>query len=115
MTKARAIVTHLRTEDGSGSCDCANGIAFGRVTYGNVGSCERLDITVIGQAANVAAHLCDHGKILGHGIVATKDVISSNEGMVDLGQIALHNVSAPIHSLEFGASTQLLSKSLRAA
>jgi adenylate cyclase len=105
LASARAILDELRAEDGHENCDCAIGIAFGRVTYGNVGSRERLDFTVIGQAANVAARLCDYGKNLGHSIVATKDVISSDEGMVDLGQVALHNVSAPIHSFAVGAST----------
>ena len=53
---------------------CAIGIAFGEVTYGNVGSRERLDFTVIGHAANIAARLGDYGKVIGQEIVATAEV-----------------------------------------
>ena len=54
--------------------DCAIGVAFGDVTYGNIGSRERLDFTVIGGAANIAARLGDYGKVQGHRIVVTDDV-----------------------------------------
>ena len=96
---AREISTKLSdelTEDGTLKCTCAIGIDFGRVTYGNVGSRERLDFTVIGQAANVAARLCDYGKRVGHDIVVTQDACGSESGLVDLGSIALRNVSTPI-------------------
>ena len=78
--------------------DCAIGIAFGDVTYGNIGSRERLDFTVIGSAANIAARLGDFGKTVGHRIVATQDVAGSDKNARALGDIELHNVSAPVPS-----------------
>ncbi|MCV0427885.1 MAG: adenylate/guanylate cyclase domain-containing protein, partial [Roseibium sp.] len=79
------------------SMSCAIGIAYGDVTYGNVGSKERLDFTVIGSAANIAARLGDHGKVTGHEIVATDDVVqASGHPAQELGVVALHNVAEPV-------------------
>jgi len=76
---------------------CAIGIAFGEVTYGNVGSKERLDFTVIGSAANIAARLGEHGKVIGHPVVATQDVaLDSGFRQEELGAVELHNVTEPV-------------------
>ena len=45
-------LVHARAGTG---LQCAIGVHFGDVTYGNIGAPRRLDFTVIGQAANVAA------------------------------------------------------------
>ena len=87
-------ISDLQIADTGETADCAIGVAFGNVTYGNVGSRERLDFTVIGSAANVAARLGDLGKKHGHRVVATEDVASSNpEGFTCFGRYELHNVS----------------------
>ena len=103
LQSANQIVMHLAAlrrdgdEDGNPvNCDCSIGIAYGGVTYGNVGSRERLDFTVIGRAANVAARLGDHGKSLGHRIVVSDDFTETDTPMQDLGQVVLHNVSQPV-------------------
>lgn len=88
----------LRRSDPNMHCDCAIGLAYGRVTYGNVGSRERLDFTVIGQAANVAARLGEYSKETDHHIVVSKDIEPACSGAVPLGEIKLHNVSHPIES-----------------
>lgn len=81
------------------SVRCVVGLAFGNVTYGNVGSEERLDFTVIGSAANVAARLGDLGKRLGHDVVATKAIADASSGSLrSLGDFDLHNVSAPVEA-----------------
>lgn len=85
--------------EGAAEIGCVSGLAFGNVTYGNVGSEERLDFTVIGSAANVAARLGDLGKKLGHSIVTTGSVAEGKqEIMQSLGAFDLHNVSAPVEA-----------------
>lgn len=99
LASARAIVQALATGQGPLACDCAIGIEFGRVTYGNVGSQRRLDFTVIGQAANVAARLCDHAKTVDQTILASANVAALDSHTVDVGDIVLRNVSDPIRCL----------------
>ncbi len=93
LAAAQEIMTVLRTHD---NCEGAAGLAFGRVTYGNVGSQDRLDFTVIGQAANIAARLCDQGKNTGHAIVVTDEVLGNGCSADDLGELSLRNVSIPV-------------------
>lgn len=88
---------------GAPQCDCAIGIAYGQVTYGNVGSRERLDFTVIGHAANIAARLGDYGKSSGFPIVVSEDFIAECVGCTRLGEVWLHNVSHPVHAVAVGA------------
>ena len=101
LNSAQAIVARLKEiakEDGGHHCECAIGIAYGGVTYGNVGSQERLDFTVIGQAANIAARLGDYGKSLGHPIVVSGDIVNNVVKSKHLGAVSLHNVSQPVES-----------------
>ncbi len=91
-----AKVSNPDASDASKSVECAIGIAFGGVTYGNVGSRERLDFTVIGTAANIAARLGDYGKRHDHRIVATEDIAQSDPTAGSLGDVTLHNVAEPV-------------------
>ncbi|MDP5218030.1 adenylate/guanylate cyclase domain-containing protein [Ruegeria sp. 2205SS24-7] len=50
------------------------GIDFGRVTFGNIGSPDRLDFTVVGQAVNVASRLQGLCKKLDEKILVTQSV-----------------------------------------
>lgn len=86
-------------------CDCAIGLAYGRVTYGNVGSRDRLDFTVIGQAANIAARLSDHAKKAGTRIVATRNILGDSPAGRPLGDLALHNVSRRVEAYALGADS----------
>jgi adenylate cyclase len=110
LASAQDIVARLKLlrEEGSAhDCDCSIGIAYGNVIYGNVGSRERLDFTVIGRAANIAARLGDYGKSLGHRIVVTDDVMNSTTPANDLGQVELHNVSKPVRCFAISAETSV--------
>ena len=103
LAAARAIATELdrlaeNTDDIAHHYDCAIGIAFGQVTYGNVGSRERLDFTVIGQPANIAARLADYGKSAGERIVITGDLARGAPDARPLGALRLHNVSDDVDS-----------------
>lgn len=100
LTSACKIVAGLATlRDDGHQCDCSIGISYGRVTYGNIGSRERLDFTVIGHAANVAARLGDYGKKAGYRVVATSDFSASGCPTVDLGDVSLHNVAAAVNCI----------------
>lgn len=83
--------------------DCAIGLSFGNVTYGNVGSRERLDFTVIGSAANIAARLSEHCKNCGHRILASSDMVLELAGTRELGEVKLHNVSEPVNIYAVGS------------
>ncbi len=89
-------LAELRSADPDIHCDCSIGVSYGRVTYGNVGSRERLDFTVIGQAANVAARLGEHSKSTGYRIVVSQDIEPACCNAIPLGDIKLRNVSQPV-------------------
>lgn len=102
MESAAEIVKGLNEpgdEENGIALDSAIGISFGEVTYGNVGSRERLDFTVIGSAANIAARLGDHGKVNGLNIVASEDVVQeAGLSARSLGAVELHNVARPVEA-----------------
>ncbi len=109
LESAKQIVKHFREPAGGNGAtqptkdiDCAIGIDFGRVTYGNIGSQERLDFTVIGKAANVAARLAEYGKPAGHRIVASAAIASGDGDAQSLGALDLHNVSEPVKAMAIG-------------
>jgi len=85
-------------ENRTGEADCAIGVAFGEVTYGNVGSKGRLDFTVIGKAANIAARLSDHCKNSGQGIIVTREIADQSAENVPLGLLELKNVGEPVEA-----------------
>ncbi|WP_127115739.1 DUF427 domain-containing protein [Shimia sediminis] len=93
MAAAREIIARLLVlrEEGQ-PCDCSIGLAYGRVTYGNIGSRDRLDFTVIGHAANVSARLGDYGKKAGYRIIASSDFSTADCPGTPLGDVELHNV-----------------------
>ena len=100
LKSARLIVARLEggAPEDETRCECSIGIAYGSVTYGNVGSQERLDFTVIGQAANLAARLGDHGKKIDRSIVISHDLAHEAKNVESLGAITLHNISRPVES-----------------
>ncbi|USG62065.1 DUF427 domain-containing protein [Sneathiella marina] len=53
---------------------CTIGLHFGEVMYGNVGSMERLDFTVIGSAANQAARIGETCKEVGQSVLMSHEV-----------------------------------------
>ncbi|MEO1092291.1 MAG: DUF427 domain-containing protein [Pseudomonadota bacterium] len=82
--------------------DCAVGLAQGEVMYGNVGSRERLDFTIVGAAANVATRLCDVGKARGRRIVGTAAVAEPAGGFDPLGPVVLRGVAEPVAAFAIG-------------
>ena len=92
-------IQSIRLADSGEGAACAIGIAYGNVAYGNVGSSNRLDFTVIGTAANVAARLSDLGKVESQTILAEAQVADAMpDTMTSLGEFNLHNVSLPVRA-----------------
>ena len=106
LQAAREIVARLaalKEEEPGHCCECSIGICYGQVTYGNVGSQERLDFTVIGRPANVAARLGDYGKKVGHRIVVSGRVARHEADCKPLGEVSLHNVKEPVECFAVSA------------
>ncbi|TCL00702.1 adenylate/guanylate cyclase [Shimia isoporae] len=105
IAASKGIVAELdrQAAEGTKRIECSIGVSHGTVTYGNVGSQERLDFTVIGQPANVAARLGDYGKKVGHRIVVSQDLADQCNDCIPLGPVSLHNVSQPVESYAVSA------------
>jgi adenylate cyclase len=66
---------------------------MGEVTYGNVGTAERLDFTVIGPAANEVARLGELCKELRQDILVSQDVARYLDGgLHSLGRHCLRGI-----------------------
>ena len=70
---------------------------FGRVLYGNIGSSERLDFTIIGEPVNIAARGVSTAKLLGTDYVFTRSFIQRfTSGMfVPIGRHAFKGIAEP--------------------
>ncbi len=74
------------------------GIALhvGDVTYGNIGTGNRLEFTVIGEAANLAARIESLCKVLGEPVLLSADFATCDpDHVVSLGQHQLKGIDAP--------------------
>src|SRR5215472_4611695 len=71
------------TETAAGNPALSLNIALhaGEVTYGNIGTAERLDFTVIGPAVNEAARLQGLCKELGRSILISKSFVQAAQGV----------------------------------
>ena len=76
------------------------GLHIGDVTYGNVGSTDRLDFTVIGAPANEAARIQDLCKLLGTPVLISAKLAERFTGeLVSLGLHALRGVETELEVL----------------
>jgi adenylate cyclase len=96
---ARARVERLnveRAERGERRLGYGIGLHRGCLTYGNIGSSERLDFTVIGTAVNEAARLEDMTKLLGEPVLISSAFAASFGGkLTSLGRHRLRGVALP--------------------
>lgn len=82
---------------------CAIGLHFGDVMYGNVGAPNRLDFTVIGTAANVAARLSAYCKTIEQSFVLSGEVArEAPEGLSSRGIQNLRDVSGDVEIFVVG-------------
>ena len=87
-----------RAADGKPVTDMYLGLHVGKVFYGNVGSRERLDFTVIGPAVNEASRIAAMCRSIDQPVLmsaAFADVGDIKRRLVSVGRYALRGVSHP--------------------
>jgi adenylate cyclase len=100
-TTARRKVAELkkrRASDGKPITDMYLGLHVGEVFYGNVGSRERLDFTVIGPAVNEASRIAAMCRSVDQPVLlstAFAEVGNIKLRLVSVGRYALRGVSQP--------------------
>jgi adenylate cyclase len=97
-----------RAAEGKSVTDMYLGLHVGEVFYGNVGSRERLDFTVIGPAVNEASRIAAMCRSVDQPILmssAFADVAEIRHRLVSVGRYALRGVSHPreLFTLDPGA------------
>ena len=83
------------TEKAAGNPALSLNIALhaGEVTYGNIGTADRLDFTVIGPAVNEAARLEGLCKVLGKLILISKSFVQAAQGVQEqLSSVGRHQL-----------------------
>jgi adenylate cyclase len=96
---ARKRILENNTEsetNGQPEIDYGIGLHVGEVTYGNIGTENRLEFTVIGAAANEAARIESLCKTLGQKILISEEFSRhTSEDLVSMGQHTLRGVGKP--------------------
>ncbi len=99
-----------RARRGSGEPAIRHGLClhFGQVLYGNVGSSERLDFTIIGQAVNVAARGVDATRTLDADYLFTGDFVErfGETGLVPLGTFDFKGVPRSVQLFTFAVGAR---------
>jgi adenylate cyclase len=97
MRRRLAALHERRQAEGAPTADVYLGLHLGDVFYGNVGSQERLDFTVVGQAVNEASRIGSMCASAGRDVLfssAFRDALSDadRELLVSVGRYALRGV-----------------------
>ena len=111
-TRARSRVAALnlrRARDGLPVTDMYLGLHVGEMFYGNIGSTERLDFTVVGPAVNEASRIAAMCRSAEQPMLVSKafaDVEGMRGRLVSVGRYALRGVAEPqeLFTLDSGQS-----------
>ncbi len=94
LKAAKATLEKLKGGPEDHPLRCSIGLHYGDVMYGNVGSEDRLDFTVIGSAANETARIGEVSKDVGQSILMSADVASHiPHDVKSIGNFAMKGIS----------------------
>lgn len=97
IREVMGLTTNRRQERSLSTTGFSLALHVGEVLYGNIGSQERLDFTVIGPAVNTAARIMELCGTLDQDIIVSRDVaspvLSSRPELVSLGHHDLRSIS----------------------
>jgi adenylate cyclase len=97
--KARAGLAELRKLPGGETLDFGVALHVGDVMYGNIGTSQRLDFTVIGPAVNMTARLESLAGSLGEPIVVSAEIAKAlGSGLESIGRHSLKGMAAPVEA-----------------
>ena len=97
--EAIAVLNQSRFEQGLPTTDMYLGLHFGEVFYGNIGSKERLDFTVVGPAVNEVSRIAAMCRSVDQPVLLSEAFIGCVAGdrrpFVSVGRYALRGVGKP--------------------
>jgi adenylate cyclase len=101
-----AVLNQQRAADGQPTTAMYLGLNVGPVLYGNIGSTERLDFTVVGPAVNEASRIAAMCRSVEQPILVSQafaDIDGVREALVSVGRFALRGVGRPqeLFTLDF--------------
>ncbi|MGZ9102437.1 MAG: adenylate/guanylate cyclase domain-containing protein [Rhodoplanes sp.] len=96
LSAARNILREMAAYKLEGGLRAGIGLHIGTVMYGNVGSADRLDFTVIGPAVNRAFRLEALTKQLGCPVLTSRAFAgASGESLVSMGLLSIRGLHEP--------------------
>jgi adenylate cyclase len=97
--RAVAVVNHRRAAEGLPTCEMYLGLHVGEVFYGNIGSRERLDFTVVGPAVNEVSRIASMCRSVDQPMLVSSPFAAAigepNGLLVSVGRYALRGVARP--------------------
>jgi adenylate cyclase len=101
MREELAILNRRRAERGDPQTSIYLALHQGRVFYGNIGSRNRLDFTVVGPAVNEVSRICAVCKATSRDLILSADFASAcghpgRSRLATLGEFSLRGVSEPM-------------------
>ena len=101
--RARLGLEALRKLPGGEKLDFGVALHVGDVMYGNIGTSQRLDFTVIGPAVNLTARLESLTATLGEPILVSSEIAAAIGGKLgprleSVGRHTLKGMSAPVEA-----------------
>lgn len=99
-------LNRARTEEGRDPIGYGIGLHLGRVHYGNIGTAERVEFTVVGRAANEAAKIEAMCKPLKQRLVVSEELTKYHQGpWVQLGRHAIPGTKADMELFTMEAAS----------